>query len=241
MRLRRGCGAVGIALLLWCSAYSQSTSQELPFFSSHATYIYLGETAPSPGGRNIVSLRVLDDNAEDFPSLVIVKTPHGQLTGKIAFGLNAQVLWNADSSEFAVTGSSEGANGQYHTSAFSIRYGKLVQMPLTRIIERAFGHPMKCGWPEAPNIAAVKWLDRRRLLVAAEIINHSNCDCFGTFKGYAVDVVDRSVVRVYDQIQVKRQFHADLGPWLQDANDDWVRNPRSCYVTANHPELHPSQ
>jgi len=114
-------------------------------------------------------------------------------------------------------------------------------MPLTRIIERAFGHPMKCGWPEAPNIAAVKWLDRRRLLVAAEIINHSNCDCFGTFKGYAVDVVDRSVVRVYDQIQVKRQFHADLGPWLQDANDDWVRNPRSCYVTANHPELHPSQ
>ena len=241
MRLTGGCGAVGIALLLWCSAYSQNTSQVLPFFCSQAIYIYLGKTASSPNGKNVVSLRVLDDNPEDFPSLVIVKTPHGQLTSKIAFGLNAQVLWNADSGEFAVTGSSEGANGQYYTSAFSLWNGKLVQMPLTRTIEKAFGHPMKCGSPEEPNVAAVKWLDRRRLLVAAEIINHSNCDCFGTFKGYVVDVVDQSVVRVYDQLQVKRRFHADLGSWLQDANDDWVRNPKSCYVAANHPELHHSR
>src|SRR5271157_5130409 len=120
MRLKGGYGAVGIALLLCCSAYSQNTSQELPFFCSQAIYIYLGKTAPSPDGKNVVSLRVIDDNAEDFPSLVIVNTPHGQLTSRIAFGLNAQVLWNADSNEFAVTGSSEGANGRYHTSAFSL-------------------------------------------------------------------------------------------------------------------------
>lgn len=176
-----------------------------------------------------------------LPIPVIVKTPHGQLTSKIAFGLNGQVLWNTDSSGFAVTGSSGGANGQYQSSAFSLQNGRLVQIPLTRLIEKAFGQPMKCGWPETPNVAAVKWLDQKRLLLAAEIINHSNCDCFGTFKGYVVDVINRSVVRVYDQLEAKRQFHADVGPWLRDANDEWARNPKSCYMPSNHPELHDSR
>lgn len=240
-RLTRWCRAIAIALLLGCCAYCQDTSQELPFFSSQAIYVYLGKSAPSPDGKKVVSLRVLDDNAEDFPSLVIVKTPHGQLTSKIAFGLNGQVLWNTDSSGFAVTGSSGGANGQYQSSAFSLQNGRLVQIPLTRLIEKAFGQPMKCGWPETPNVAAVKWLDQKRLLLAAEIINHSNCDCFGTFKGYVVDVINRSVVRVYDQLEAKRQFHADVGPWLRDANDEWARNPKSCYMPSNHPELHDSR
>ena len=233
--------ASAVILSLLCSAFSQGTGQEQPYFCSQAIYIYLGKTAPSPDGKDTVSLRVLDENAEDFPSLVVVVTPQRRLTSKINFGLNAQVLWNADSSGFAVTGSSEGANGRYHTSAFLLRKGQLVQVPLTRIIENAFGHPMKCGWPELPNVAAVRWLDSRRLLLAAEIINHSNCDCFGTFKGYVVDVLNQSVVRAYDQLQVKERFHADLGPWLMDANDDWARNPKSCYVAANHPELHNSR
>jgi hypothetical protein len=238
MRVAVGYRSVGMALLLLGSAHSQNASRKLPFFSSRGIDIYLGGTASSPDGKNVVSLRVLDDDGKDFPSLVTVTTPQGKITSKIAFGLNAQVLWNADSTGFAVTGSSEGANGRYHTSSFSLRNDHLVQVPLTRTVERAFGHPMKCGWPEAPNVSAVKWLDHRRLLVAAQIVNHSNCDCFGTFKGYVVDVLDRSVLRAYDQLQVKERFHSDLGPWLQDANDDWVRNPKSCYVAENHPALH---
>ena len=233
--------ASAVILSLFCSAFSQSTAQEQPYFSSQAVYIYLGKTAPSPDLKNTVSLRVLDENAENFPSLVVVITPQQQLTSKIDFGLNAQVLWNPDSSGFAVTGSSEGANGRYHTSAFLLRDGRLVQVPLTRMIENAFGHPVKCGWPESPNVAAVKWLDNRRLLLAAEVINHSNCDCFGTFKGYVVDVFTQSVGRAYDQLGVKGKFRADLGSWLKDANDDWARNPKSCYVAANHPELHNSR
>jgi len=61
----------------------------------------------------------------DFPSEVSVRTPSGLFHARIQFGLNAQVLWSKDSRAFAVTGSSEGANGRYHTDAFYIDSDRL--------------------------------------------------------------------------------------------------------------------
>ena len=96
---------------------------------------------------------------------------------------------------------------------------------------------MKCGLAESPNVVAVKWLDgSKRLLFAAQIINHSNCD-IGTSKGFVVNVENLHVVKRYDQIEMKRLFGSDLGPWLQSAEDACVVTPRSCYVRTNHPEL----
>lgn len=206
-------------LLVW-SASAQSPTHGDPFFASHAVYVYLRGSAVSPDGKKLVSVRLLDDNADNFPSEVTVRTPVGTLRSRIQFGLNAQVLWSEDSKAFAITGSPDGGNGQYQTDAFYLRSQRLVRVPLTPLIERAFGHPVKCGWPEAPNVVALKWLEgSRALLMAAQIINHSNCDSFATFNGFVVDPSSLRVVKRYDQIEVKRIFRADLGPWLRDADD----------------------
>ena len=128
--------------------------------------------------------------------------------------------------------------GQYHTDVFVVRQNKLIQVPLTRVIEVAFGHPVKCGWPEVPNVVAIKWLDgSRMLLVAAEILPHSNCDSMGTFRGFVVDVENQRIVKSYDQITVKRLYGSDLGQELRDSDDSCIRRPQSCFVSTNHPEL----
>jgi hypothetical protein len=160
------------------------------------------------------------------------------LTVKIFFGLNTEVLWSPDSQAFAVSGSSEGANGQYWTEVFLVRSGRLDPLPLAEIVRNAFGHPVKCGWPEFPNIAAVTWIKAsERILVSAEIIHHSNCDSFGTFKAYEIDIPSKKITKTYDQILAKRLFGDQLGEELSSAPDNCIRDPKSCYVGANHPSL----
>jgi hypothetical protein len=193
----------------------------------------------SPDGLKTVALRLLDDDADDFPTEVKVSTTKTTLVSTIEFGLNAEILWSEDSRAFSISGSSEGANGRYHTDVFVLRGNRLNHARLTGLIENAFGHPVKCGWPESPNVAAIKWLERGsiQILVAAEIINHSNCDSMGTFKAYRVDVEKRQITRIYDQLKAKNLFGAELGPELKDANDACITKPTSCYVSTNHPEL----
>lgn len=189
----------------------------------------------SPNGKLIVSLKSLDDNADDFPTSVTVTAGKQIFTGKINFGLNAEVSWNTRSTAFAITGSSEGANGRYHTTVFVLKSNRLIRVPLTHLVELAFGHPVKCGWPEVPNVAAIRWLDEATLLVAAEIISHSNCDSFGTFQGFIVDIRVPRVTRRLNQLAVKRLYGADLGPELRNANDECIRHPQACFVATNHP------
>jgi hypothetical protein len=206
-----------------------------PFFASHAQ---VGNSITSPDKKIKISLRLLDENADDFPTEIQVHTSTETLTAIIHFGLNPEVLWSADSKAFTVTGSSGGANGPYHSDAFIIKPGRLIHVPLTALVRTAFGHPVKCGWPESPNVAAIRWIDNSRtVLVAAEVVNHSNCDSFGTFKTFVVDLDTKQIVKRYGQLQVKRLYGSDLGIELKDANDTCIRDPESCFVLYNHPEL----
>jgi hypothetical protein len=149
--------------------------------------------------------------------------------------LNSEIIWSPDSKAFAVTGSEGGANGQYQTAVFYASEAGIQKVSLTLLIERAFGHPVKCGWSESPNVAAIKWANgSSQLIVAAEIISHSNCDSFGTFKAYQIDVPAMRVVRIYNQIQAKELFGADLGVELAQSEDNCIRKPSSCYVSTNH-------
>ena len=170
--------------------------------------------------------------------MVELVSPGRKLTARIFFGLNTEVLWSPDSKAFAVSGSSEGANGLYWTDVFLIEGERLVTIPLAPLIQRTFGHPVKCGWPEDPNVAAVTWTEAStRILLAAEIIHHSNCDSFGTFKAYEVHLPTKTVIKTYDQLETKKLFKPELGTELAGAPDNCVRNPKSCYVQANHPSL----
>lgn len=160
-----------------------------------------------------------------------------KLTAKIFFGLNAEVLWSPDSKAFAVSGSGEGANGLYWVDVFVLKPDELAVVPLTPVIQRAFGHPVKCGWPELPNVAAIAWIvPSERILLAAEIIHHSNCDSFGTFKAYEVNVRTKTITKTFNQLEAKKRYGRELGRELSDAPDNCIRSPKSCYVGANHPE-----
>jgi hypothetical protein len=223
------------AFLAFTFTASAFLSAEEPLFAARAL---VGTTANSPDGKSAVSLQNLDSDADDFPTQVTVRTAQSTLTGRINFGLNAEVLWSPDSRAFTITGSSEGAMGQYHTNVFIVGKNRLITIPLTQLIEAAFGHPVKCGWSEVPNVAAVKWLNgSSTLLLAAQIIPHSNCDSFGTFKGFVVDLRTKRVVRGFDQLKVKRLYGSDLAKELSSADDKCIRTPQSCFVSTNHPEL----
>ncbi len=228
------CFLVGVMFLLLAASGGFAGSPDEPLFARYAVARF---PAKSPDRKTTLNLTGSTENWWSRTNLS-VRQRDTVLKDEIWFGINPEVLWSPDSRSFTITGSEGGALGQYQTDAFLIRAGKLVRIPLTKLIEEAFGHPVACSWPEKPNVAAVKWLEpSKTLLVAAEILGHSNCDSMGTFRGYVVDLEVPRVVKTYDQLAMKRLYGSYLGPELRIARDNCVRNPRSCYVLPNHPEL----
>jgi hypothetical protein len=229
-----------ILLAILFAPYGRLFSQESPAYSSHAVFVYEHGSAISPDGKKTVTVRRVGKETPDTE--MIVRSDGTILRARVRFGLNAEVLWSSDSEAFAITGSAEGANGQFQTDVFYVASDRLRRVPLTLLLERAFGHPVRCGSPEVPNVVAVEWITpSKRLLLATQIIHHSNCDSYGTFAGFVVDLEKMQVVRRLNQIAMKREFGAHLGPELRDANDSCLLRPKSCYVPANHRELNLSQ
>jgi hypothetical protein len=227
------------ALVTFCQIQPQTSREDVPFYAAKAIPIYRSKdkvkTATSPDGKKRVSIEILDDNAEDFPARITVDTDHDQSSATIRFGLATEILWSPDSRAFALTGSSGGSNGQYATDVFYVQEKKLLKVQLTTLVEKAFGHPVRCAWTESLNVAALKWLiPSKELLVAAEIIHHSNCDSFGTFKAYAVDLQVPRVVKVLNQLETKHLYHDDLGEELLQSDDTCIRHPESCHVGSYH-------
>ncbi len=216
-----------------CQSTGQTARIDTPMYSAIAATVYEGKSAASPDGKKNVSIKLLDLNDEDVPARVTVTIGKMRLDAKIRFGLDTEILWSPDSEAFALTGSHEGAGGQYETAVFYVNDTKLRVVGLTILIERAFGHPFNCWMPEVPNVVAVKWLvPSRKLLVAAQVNFHTNCDSFGTFRAYVVDLTGPLVIRSYNQIQAKKLFGQDLGRMLLESDDNCIRDPKSCVVNA---------
>ncbi len=70
--------------------------------------------------------------------------------------------------------------------------------------------------------------------MAAEIIGHTICDSYGTFKVYEVALPELKIVRTYDQLEAKRLFQDSLGWEIENAPDNCIRDPKSCWVEGNH-------
>lgn len=153
----------------------------------------------------------------------------------IGAGVGSELLWSPDSKTFAVTTSDDGANGHYRTIVVGSGADGLIVRDLSPLIEKAFGHPVKCGWPELPNVGAVRWNTPATLVVVAEIVAHSNCDSFGTFRAYIVDWRHMRIVSSFDQIAAKQSFWPSLGAELRSSPDECLRSPQACWVSTNHP------
>jgi hypothetical protein len=226
---------LAFAAIAICQSGGQTARMDIPSYSARATTIYVGKSASSPNGKRVVSIGAPNFDTDDHPARVTVHTERGEWNTTIRFGLDTEILWSPDSESFAVTGSCCGAAGQYETDVFDLTGGRLKVVRLTILIERAFGHPVACRMPEPPNVGAIKWLvPSKKLLVAAEIIHHSNCDSFGTFRAYVVDLAGPLVIRSFNQIKARKLYGEDLGEELAQADDTCIRDPKSCWVGSNH-------
>ncbi len=237
--------AIGVCLIvvpiLAAGAESSPIHLRRGFYSAKATNIWehvLGTpkafVIPSPNGKSEIHAIRSDENGVT----IVVSGKTGALTRRIGDGVSSEVLWAPDSKGFFITTSNGGLNGDYHLFVFDDFDGKFGVRDLTPLIYKRFGHPVICGYPEVPNVGGVTWLGSSgHVLVAAEIIAHSNCDSFGTFRAYEVDPASMKIVRTYGQIEAKQEFGSELGDELLNAPDECIRDPKACYVSTNHPEL----
>ena len=242
---------ISIALLiaLPCSVSGERAGKG--FYSRNAFQIWdrvsgspVSVVVRSPDHRSWVVARYFDDSAKNVDEHVDldVSGAIGTLHVNLGPGVASELLWAPDSEAFFVTTSDQGANGSYHLLVVGSFDEKLQSREIADLIYPVFGHPFRCSSPESPNIAGIAWSSKsHKLWVSAEVVSHSNCDSFGTFKAYEVDPARMEVVQVMGQLDAKRALHPMLGPELRHAPDNCIRNPRYCYVSTNHPELRPQR
>lgn len=212
-------------------------------FSRNATEVW-GWTGPSksltiksPNGQNAV---IVEYHSQSSPSpenaTVYLEIGGRRLRTKIGQLVNSEVQWSPDSKALAVTFSDGGDVGTYHTRIYWIENQAFrVQEPTAGVKQAYLSHKLVCFQAEPPNIGAIEWLgSSQQILLAAEIPPHSNCDNFGTFKAYQVQLPGGRIVKVYGQIEARRLFGPHLGAELANADDTCITKPGSCDI----PQLH---
>lgn len=147
-----------------------------------------------------------------------------------------EIGWSPASSRFFLNYSDGGAVGTFHVTVYHLSNGKLGAISLTDAVSRDFsGRYPKCFSPETPNIVGIAWSkDAARLLLAAQVLPHANCDNMGTFMLYEVAVPSGSIVRRFSQVEAKTSFRKLLGSALQAADDDCFLEPGSCFIPMLH-------
>lgn len=207
------------------SAVAQSLCKESPVEAAREiwspNHMRKLATRPSPDGDTTVF--AIDENGREFA----IDTEGWPCP---------EIGWSPASALFFVTYSTGGAVGTYHVSTYRLSAGSIKRMDLTKAARRDFlrRYP-RCFSPEEPNITGVAWsADSTKLLVAAQVLPHSNCDNMGTFKLYAVAVSNAAIVSRIPQIAAKATLRDVLGPELRAADDSCFSQPGSCRIPALH-------
>lgn len=96
-------------------------------------------------------------------------------------------------------------------------------------------HYPKCFDPEIPNLAGISWINgSKNLLIAAQILPHSNCDMMGTYSVYEIQLPSGKIIKKYTQLEAKKRFWNLLGPELRNADDECFTKPGSCQIPMLH-------
>lgn len=233
-----------MALILLVGAVSSAQTRSSGMYARAATPVWdlmwskSGQPRPvripSPDGANVLIANAFEKGEDSGVQISIHRGGTAFWNRKITPAVGIEIGWASDSKAFFVTTSNAGRNGGYELALYFVKERTVQVKEVTPLIQKAFGHPVKCGWKEDPNVAAVKWVDSSTLIVAAEIMNHSNCDSYGTFRAYEVALPELRITKEFAQIEAKRMFSADLGWELKDAPDQCIRHPKSCWIPANH-------
>lgn len=147
-----------------------------------------------------------------------------------------EIGWSPGSSMFFVSYSDGGTVGNYHVSAYRFGAGGLEQLALAAPARRDFRRRYpNCLEPEEGNLAGVAWsADGARLLLAAQVLPHANCDNMGSFTLYEVAVPGGKILRRISQLEAKRRLRGLLGPALRAADDRCFTRPGWCRLPTLH-------
>lgn len=231
--------AIVLAMLSLESTTASTQPSRPPLFSTRAQAIWespnFQKHSPvqvrSPDGNVVVTFPPYDSQGLPFVTI-------GVQVFSIEMDGNVQphILWAPNSSAFLITVSEGGANGLYSTKLVSFHDQRVAMLHLTENVRQDYlayrqKQGIVCSRPEEPNIFGIRWMSgSSRALIAAQTISHSVCDSFGTFRAYEIGVPSGRIIKIYDQILAKRVFWSDLGVILRGADDECIRNPRSCRV-----------
>ena len=187
--------------------------KNLPLYARHG--IENRGKIKSPDGNKTLLLRFHhDDQSMGYISLLLRE-------GQSAFaarldGFRSEILWSPDSSRFAVNQTVGGGGFGQKAYVFSVVAGRLRRIDISRPVEKAFGSPVKCEILMQPNTAIIQWLDSDKVVVVAEVVPVSVCECHGSFRSYVVSLTDLTIKRSYSQAETRRLFSDSLGCELKN-------------------------
>jgi len=185
----------------------------------------------SPDGTKALTVHVVDGHSRTY--LVVAGARYAV---EYAAWPCPELQWSSDSRAFFVNYSNGGAVGDYEVRVFyASRDGVSTVDPTSFVRKDSRATYPKCFSPEDANLAGIAWLDGSlRLLVAAEVLPHSNCDSMGTFSAYEVEVSSGKVLHKWSQLEAKARFWKLLGHELRAADDECIRRPKACQIPALH-------
>jgi hypothetical protein len=187
---------------------------------------------PSPDGRKKI---IVKEKPRSQPEM-LVRVGKKEHLIEFSSWLCPEFQWAPDSKAFFLTYNDGGAVGNYEVLVYyPSKQGLKVLNPSSFIKKDFLSNYPKCFESETPNFDGVTWLDdSHRLLIAAEVLPHSNCDMMGTFSLYEIEMPSGKILKKYGQLESKRIFDNILGVELRKADDRCITEPGSC----NNPQLH---
>ena len=207
---------------------AQSPNPTVPtgLYSAHSVLLNTEiDRLKSPDGTKTLTVRrVEDDRDPDGVHVSFTVTIGIRQFSTQLLGFNSEVLWSRDSAAFAVTQTEGGGGFGYGAYVFFVTENGLRKIDLSKSIARVFHIPGKCEIPVSPNFGVVDWLDGSdRILVAAEVVPVSVCECMGSFKLYEIILPDVKIQRSYSQSVSKQRFWPLLGTGLRSASDSCTK------------------
>jgi hypothetical protein len=177
----------------------------------------------SPDGKKILLAKIVGGDGEDEPHMRYTVAVAGENFSTMLLGFNGEVAWAPDSKAFAVNETEGGGSLGERVYVFYVDDRGMRKLDVSRPIERAFGHPVRCDISIVPNTAFISWGgDSTTLLVAAEVVPASICSCAGTYRVYKMKLPVLAIAHIYSQAEAKKQFWNVLGCELRDADDGCV-------------------
>jgi hypothetical protein len=178
----------------------------------------------SPDGQKVLTIAAFQDRKDpDGYISYRVRAGAKTLTARLS-GFRTEALWSPDSSAFAANQTVGGGGIGERAFVFYLEKNKLRRVDIFRRVEEMFGSPVKCEVPVPPNTGVIQWLGPKRVLVAAEVVPVSICQCSGTFQTYELSLPDLKLLRVYPQAKTKELLIDELGCELQRADDRCARS-----------------